>query len=202
MRMFNDFDFKETFFLNSKQFVLDSVYVPSDDSFLLMNSVEVVKDSVVLDLGCGSGIQGLNALKKAAKRVVFSDVNFKALVSARKNVFNAGFIDSSEFVESDLFSNISQKFDLIIFNPPYVVTDDLRFVELDGGRNGRFLLDKFLNEFDLFLKKNGVVFFLQTDLNDLVKTKKILLSKGFLFEVIARKKLFFEELFVFKVFRK
>lgn len=193
-------EFKKTFFLNSNQFVLDSVYIPSDDSELLVESIELKKNSKVLDLGCGSGIQGLNALFKGAKKVVFSDINSKALISAKKNVFNAELINSSEFIESDLFSKINEKFDVIIFNPPYVLSEEIKFKELDGGKNGRIVLDKFLNEFDSYLNSNGVIFFLQTDLNDLNKTKKILELKGFNYKIIARKKLFFEELIVIKAF--
>jgi release factor glutamine methyltransferase len=194
-------EFKKTFFLNSEQFVLNSVYIPSDDSDLLVNSVEINKNSSVLDLGCGSGIQGLNALFKGAKKTVFSDINPKALKSAEKNVLNAGLINSSEFIESNLFSNINQKFDVIIFNPPYVLSEEIKFKELDGGINGRIVLNKFLNEFDLYLNEKGMIFFLQSNLNDLNETKKILELKGFNYEIIARKKLFFEELIVIKAFR-
>jgi len=188
------------FFRGTELKVLPNVYQPSDDSFLLAESVELEPDSAVLDLGCGSGIQGINAALLGAKTVVCTDVNKKALENAEENAERLGFSKKFEFREGGLFDCVKgESFDLIIFNPPYVHSNGKKFAELDGGKNGREILDLFLEGFSKHLKKGGKCFFLQTSLNGEKETGEILRRQGFSFEVVARKKIFFEELLVFRV---
>lgn len=193
---------KKTFFLGSEYCLLGSVYEPSEDSELLIASVKVNKNDFVLDLGTGTGIQAINALMNGAKKVLCTDINADALNCAEVNLKKSGLVHLTEFRKSNLFSEIPEKFDLIIFNTPYVLSDEIKYKELDGGIKGREILDKFLNEFSNHLNSDGKAFFIQTDLNDLTETKKILSGKGFECEVIAEKKLFFEKLLVLKAFRK
>lgn len=191
------------FFKGAELKVFPTVYEPDEDSFLLAESVELEPDSAVLDLGCGSGIQGINAAMLGAKKVVCTDVNKKALENAKENVKALGFSKSFEFREGSLFGCVAdESFDLIVFNPPYVFSNDKKFVELDGGKKGREVLDLFLQEFAGHLKKGGQCFFLQTSLNGEKETGKILKGQGLSFEVAARKRIFFEELLVFRFFLK
>ena len=187
------------YFLKSKElYLFDSVYEPREDSFLLAESVSIKKGSSVLDLGTGSGIQGINALLLGAGKVTASDINSEALKNFSMNAEKLGF-KNFECIESNLFEKIRGKFDAIIFNPPYIPTEKIKFIDLDGGKKGREVLDGFLEKFDGYLSKKGVCFFLQTDLNGAAETEKILKKKNLKFEIIARKKLFFEELLVFRV---
>jgi release factor glutamine methyltransferase len=193
---------KKCFFLGKTFSLFKSVYEPAEDSFLLSEAVEVKENDVVLDLGCGTGIQGINALLKGVEKTVFSDLNPEALNCAKKNAEIAGF-NNYELIESDLFSNLkNKKFDLILFNPPYVLSEEKKFIELDGGINGREVLDKFLNSFAEHLNEKGRIYFIQTNLNDLNETKKVLEGNDFKMEIIAKKKLFFEELIVVKSKKK
>ncbi len=97
-----------------------------------------------------------------------------------------------------MFENIKEKFDIITFNPPYVDSESIKYIEVDGGKKGREILDLFLEKVKEHLNAKGEVFFVQSIHNGLIKTKKILKNNGFKFEIIAKKKLFFEELVVFK----
>ena len=105
-----------------------------------------------------------------------------------------------EFIVSALFSNIEGKFGLIAFNPPYVPSDKLKYPETDGGKKGRIVIDRFLNEFPAHLGEKGKCYFLQSSLNGINETEKSLEGRGLEVEIVSRKKLFFEELVVFKVF--
>ena len=145
------------FFKDKELKVLENVYEPSEDSFLLAKNVIIKPGSQVLDLGTGTGIQGINAAILGATKVVSTDVNEKALENAKENAETLGFLEKIEFRPGNLFEcmNKGEKFDVIIFNPPYVVSDEKKFVELDGGKKGREILDKFLEEVGTFLKKDG-----------------------------------------------
>ena len=61
------------------------VYEPAEDSELLMENLVDVKNKVVLDVGTGTGIQAINAVKKGAKIVVGVDINPYAIEIAREN---------------------------------------------------------------------------------------------------------------------
>jgi methylase of polypeptide subunit release factors len=88
----------------------------------------------LLDIGAGSGAGGLHAaslLPNAFSPIVLSDINTRALRFSRINArLNA--IDNVEVIESNLFENIRDCFDLIIANPPYLV-DPLKRMYRHGG---------------------------------------------------------------------
>jgi methyltransferase family protein len=86
-----------------------------------------------LDVGTGCGIQALLAAKHSA-RVVATDVNERALAFAR---FNAELndIDVVEFRRGDLLEPVEgERFDLVVANPPYVISPDSTYVYRDSGR--------------------------------------------------------------------
>lgn len=183
--------------------VLSSVYAPDDDSWLMAENVKVPLRSRVLDLGTGTGIQGIAALFNGAGSAVAVDINEEALECAKKNYSSFGFSKRVSFLYSDLFENLAdEKFDLILFNPPYVPSKAIKYSDVDGGKQGRELLDRFLDKFDSHLTENGICYFIQTDLNGAEKTELILQEKGFSHEITARKKLFFEELLLYRCCRK
>lgn len=183
------------------------MYEPQEDSFLLAQNLSVPLGARVLDLGCGCGMQGLAAAMRGASEIVFADVNPKALENAKRNAeLNQQAIGREKkffFVQSDLFSNLkNESFDCIVFNPPYVPSGSKKkWVETDGGHHGREVLDRFLKEFPAFLKPSGIVFFLQSSVNGISGTESTLKKMNFRFETVAKEKLFFEELIVFKAFR-
>jgi len=191
-------------FFRGKEFlVLDGVYEPSDDSFLLAESIKVKEKASALDLGTGSGIQGINAAMLKAGKVVCTDVNARALENARLNAESLGFGKGFEFRQGSLFSCIGrdEKFDLMVFNPPYVVSGEKKDIDLDGGRKGREILDLFLKQFGKHLGFGGECFFLQSSLNGRRETEEILGEEGLAFEIVSEKKLFFEKLLVFRAWK-
>ena len=195
---------QSVFLKDTKLLVLSNVYQPSDDSFLLAENVKVKKKASVLDLGTGSGIQGINAAMQGAEKVVSTDINEVALLNARKNAEALGFSKVFDFRKGNLFECLKQgeKFDVIVFNPPYVISDEKKYDDLDGGVKGREVLDEFLKGFAGHLEKEGECFFLQSSINDESETIEILEKQGFEIDVVARKRLFFEELLVFRAFKE
>ncbi|MHC1591983.1 MAG: HemK2/MTQ2 family protein methyltransferase, partial [Candidatus Helarchaeales archaeon] len=138
-------DLKELVYRQKRFLIPDDVYEPSDDSFMLVDNILVKDSDVVLDMGCGSGILGIFAAEKAT-RVVFADVSPAAIQCARNNFQLNGCSCSADFVVTDLFENIEGRFDLILFNPPYlpIPEKERREDELErawnGGPNGRVVI--------------------------------------------------------------
>ncbi len=194
---------EEFFFLEKhKLVVFDGVYPTREDSFLLAKATEVARDSVVLDIGCGTGIQGINALLKGAKKCVFVDVNETALENTKENVRLMGFEKKASFVKSSLFERIRGKFDLVVFNSPYALTEEIRFIDTDGGEGGRNVLNPFLEGLPDFLGEKGKCFFLQSSLNGVTETESLLSGYGVAFKIVAEQNIFFEKLLVFKCWKK
>jgi release factor glutamine methyltransferase len=177
----------------------DNVYEPSDDSFLLAENLMVGKNDKVLEIGTGTGIIAITA-SKIAKNVVATDINYDALEIAEKNI-KSNKIKNIELKFGDLFNPVkNEKFDLILFNTPYLPTasdeileDDLNYA-FDGGNDGRKIIDPFLNQIKDHLNENGKVQLVQSSLSDIKKTMDKLLDLGFITEITASEKFFFEEI--------
>jgi SAM-dependent methyltransferase len=89
----------------------------------------------VLDLGCGGGMQALLAARHA-ERVVGVDLNPRALAFARFNARLNG-VRNVEWREGDLFAPVAgERFDLVVCNPPYVLSPESWLLFRDGGGAG------------------------------------------------------------------
>lgn len=176
------------------------VYVPQEDSFLLEEEIkkEDLNGKKCLDLGIGSGIQAKAMFFSNAQKVFCVDINPKALLFVQKKLVN--FYGKFVLIESDLFSSLGkEKFDFIAFNPPYLPSKEIKWKDLDGGKKGREIIDKFLLQFNKHLNANAIVLLLISSLNNDKEIISFLEKKGFVVEVVASKKLFFEELFVLRI---
>lgn len=191
------------FLVQGKEFECrSSVYYPSEDSYLLLKSVKIKAGETVIDAGCGSGIQSMNALMKGAGKVTALDVNEEALECTLKNAEKLNSESKITAIKSDLFENCSEKADVIIFNPPYVPSDEIKYEALDGGQKGREVLDRFIEQFPKHLKENGRCYFLQTDINGFAETEEKLGKAGFELRTAGKEKGFFEELIVYEARKK
>ena len=187
----------------------EDVYEPSDDTYLLLDALEKIDIDpgfIVLEVGCGTGIVSI-ALSCWAASVVACDINPHAVDICKKNAVR-NKAKNVEVVESDLFSNVSGRFDLIVFNTPYLPQDSDETVSgeinhaWDGGADGRKVIDKFLSGVSKHLSSSGKVIFLESSLSDYEKSVKYLESAGFKVKIINRLKLHFEEIVVVEALRK
>jgi len=171
------------------------VYRPREDSELLAEAVEGLATGKVLDVGTGTGIQGIIAAKKGCN-VTFSDVSIHAIRCARENAMQNDV--EGTFIVSDLFDSIKGKFDTIIFNPPYLESARLSsegtdYVKLatDGGENGRELIDRFISGSFAHLSENGRVIMIESNINNYEQDIQRLGAK-----LLGRKHMFFEDIVV------
>ena len=188
------------YFKDYKLRVFAKVYKPAEDSFMLAENLEIREKDKVLDMGTGCGIQAIVASENA-KEVHACDINVQAIRCAR---FNAEEYEREiEVFWSDLFSNILESYDVVVFNPPYLPSErdekkDIETKAWNGGKKGREVLDRFLEEVPDYLKKNGKLFLVQSSLTDLNKTVEKLKNFGFKVEIKEKRRFFFEELYVIK----
>lgn len=181
---------------------MPEIYFPEEDSFLLSDVLKkeipkiLKKNSSpkILEIGAGSGIQveTLFSLRIHPKHITLTDIDLDA-VKFLKNKFK-----HSKVIHSNLFDKLNKKYDLILFNPPYLPEDSREPVgsrlATTGGKTGSEVIKEFLKDAKNHLNKDGKIFLLTSSL-----TSGINLSK-YNKKVLARKKLFFEELVVWELF--
>lgn len=126
------------------------------------------KNFCILDIFCGSGCIGISILKANPNvHVTFSDIDESAISQTQENLkLNA--IDESRYriIKSDLFENLSEKFDYIFANPPYVGINDEVGEEIKhepqnaiyANNDGLEIIEKFLNLAKNYLDENGTIY--------------------------------------------
>ncbi|MHA1733472.1 MAG: HemK2/MTQ2 family protein methyltransferase [Promethearchaeota archaeon] len=198
------------------------VYLPSDDSYLLVESLKPALErrvargveTSVLDMGCGSGIVSVFVKgHHPAVRVVAVDVSKEAVDCTRKNLAALASHDRYRkrelVVEASLFDGLAsgEKFDIVAFNPPYLPSDpredagDEVVRQWDGGLTGIELTVEFLRGVGTFLKGGGEVLLVASSLADLGGLEGVAQSLGFRVEVAGRFHAFFEELACWRLTR-
>lgn len=158
---------------------------------------------------CGSGEVSatLNALLKNDCFFVASDVNIHALAHTR-SVLN---LRTSDLVRGDLFEAFRSQplLDVVVFNPPYVPTDDDEFIRalalLDisaawaGGKDGRVVADRFLSTVVPLLSSRAIVYVVLIELNDVRDFLRLASRVGLLGVVARERKAGIEKLFVLRL---
>lgn len=172
------------------------IYQPEEDSFFLSEIIEreimklsdKKKNIKVLEIGCGSGVQLQTAHKAGIKKenIFACDINSEAV----KHCKNLGF--NSQV--SNLFEKIKGKFDLIVFNPPYLPENKFdKKKDTTGGKKGSEIINKFLKQSRTHLEKDGKIFLLTSSFTKGIKWN------GYKRKPLGKKKLFFEELYVWEL---
>jgi release factor glutamine methyltransferase len=162
------------------------IYEPQEDSFLLQKYVRKYAHGRVLDIGTGSGIQALTALEKT-KDVFAVDLSEDAVRHVRSKGVDAKV--------SNLFSKVDGKFDLIVFNPPYLPPDEHDDDLATSG--GIDVIDRFLSQAKKFLNKDGRILLVFSSLTGDVDS--LLKKYGYGFECLETQSHFFEKLFVYLI---
>ena len=184
----------------------DNVYVPAEDSYLLADNLEIKKGRSVLEIGTGSGIVAMYA-SRLTDDITVTDINFDACELARKNFAENG-IENIEILWGNLFEVVeNRKFDVILFNTPYLPTEDDEVLDntinyaFDGGLNGRKVIDLFLNEVGDHLNDGGIVQMIQSSLSGNDETLARLDEMGFIAEIAASEHFFFEDITLINAYK-
>lgn len=156
--------------------VNEDVLIPRQDTELLVESVlNYLKQNIqgkkvkVLDMCTGSGCIAIS-IKKLAENVDVTavDLSQNALKVA---IDNAKQLDAKvTFIESDLFENVSGKYDIIVSNPPYIRKSDIEtlmeevknhepMMALDGDEDGLIFYKKISEKLNEYLSDDGMIFY-------------------------------------------
>lgn len=172
-----------------------SIYEPREDSTMLEKYVRQHAKGKVLDIGTGSGIQAIAAAQnKKVTSVLATDIQKEVIDYCKNNIKNPKI----KFFQSDLFNNIKEKFDTIIFNPPYLPQElKLKDLTIEGGKKGYEAIERFLNEVNNFLKPDGIILMVFSSLTRKEKVEEFIKNNLLEFEELEKVHIFFEDVYAY-----
>ena len=142
------------------------VLIPRQDTEILVEEAQkrIHAGMDALDLCTGSGCIIVSLSKYAPIHAAASDISAQALKTAKENAKRHGV--TVDFIESDLFEGITSRYDIIVSNPPYIPTEEIKtlmpevrefepFLALDGKDDGLFFYRKIIREANSHLKPDG-----------------------------------------------
>jgi release factor glutamine methyltransferase len=177
-----------------KYHVNEGVYSPAEDTYFLIKCIQVKKEKS-LDMGTGTGLIALHMARQGAQ-VTAVDKTPQAVRNAMENAQINNI--KIQVIQSDLFSKITDCFDVITFNPPYLPPNGPRNISWDGGQKGIEVAERFLTQAHDHLHKKGRIYLLLStlgDINYLINRY----SDQYNFYLMDVLPLFFEQLHVFKI---
>ena len=164
-------------FMGLEFHVNEHVLIPRQDTEILVETAleklkEISNPVNLLDMCTGSGCILLSILyyMKNKKQITGTgvDISDKALEVARKNAKSLGL--SVDFLQSDLFDKITDKYSMIVSNPPYIRSDVIKTLQeevrehdpmlaLDGMEDGLYFYRKIISESEKYLQADGYLIF-------------------------------------------
>ena len=170
------------------------IYSPEEDTFLLLRVIKKYAVDKVLEIGTGSGLLALE-LEQNNRLVVGVDLDFNALNKLRISIakkktgskINIICCDSASPFRDDVF-------DLVVFNPPYLPSEKVNDIAIDGGPSGIEISKTWLKDTSRILRKDGRIVFLSSSISDVNGLFAYSRKLGFKVNVLKSKRFFFEEL--------
>ncbi|MDC3173802.1 peptide chain release factor N(5)-glutamine methyltransferase [Candidatus Pelagibacter sp.] len=174
--------------------VTDDTLIPRPDSEIIIEEVlKITKNKnkiSVLDIGIGSGCLLISILKERKNFCgIGIDINKNCLKISKINANKLNVANRIKFYKSDVDKFVLGKYDLIVSNPPYINTHEIKYLEkdvakfepaiaLNGGLDGLSEIRKVVKKSSELIKRNGK-FILEIGTKQKNKTIKLLKEKGF-----------------------
>ncbi len=187
-------------FWSKKFYVSKGTLIPRPETELLVDKILKIynaKKISILDIGTGSGciiISILSCLKNS--NGIGIDISKNAILTAKKNALKYKLTDRVKFLNKSLDNIFGKKFDLIVSNPPYIsskdiknLSDDIKRQEpriaLDGGNDGLDLIKKVIYKSKYILKIKGMLA-LEIGNEQFIKVSKILIDNNFRIKQVVK----------------
>ena len=165
----------KTNFLGLDIFTEKEVFIPRPETEVMavcaINKLKGINDPYVIEIGCGTGAISISiASKVKGAKVIATDISKRAVRLCNRNVRYHKLHNRISIVNVDLFKSFDKynEFDMIISNPPYILTENLSKIDpvvkrepllaLDGGDDGVDIINEILDSASKFLKVDGLVF--------------------------------------------
>ena len=182
------------FFWKSEFYVNKNTLIPRPDTEIIIEQIlKVTKNKNylrILDIGIGSGCILLSILKERKNYYgIGIDISKDSLEISKINAKKLLVEERIKFYKSDVDKFAQGKYDLIVSNPPYIKSSDLKYLEsdvskfepklaLDGGLDGMSEIRKVVNKSSELIKKKGKLI-LEIAFDQKNEVKKLLKDKGF-----------------------
>lgn len=163
----------------------DEYYQPAEDTIFLADTIRGEKGWTALDIGTGSGFLA-EILSRNFGIVIATDINFMALKKAHQTVENCVCCNGADALVFD--------FDLVVCNLPYLPSKEISDSAVDGLKEGVEVPMKLIKSASKVLKQSGKLIYLTSSLANYSELMKRTEQLGFSTKILAKKKLFFEEL--------
>jgi release factor glutamine methyltransferase len=184
------------------------VYDPAEDTFLILETLQIPPKKTVLEIGTGCGLIALDCARRGLS-VVCTDINpFAVRLTRRNTQRNSHLLNGSiEVRQGNLYSALqkNERFDVIVFNPPYLPTVTKEKVggwfdiATDGGKDGLQITKRFIHGLKKHLLNNGHAYFIFSSLSPRLTLETSLKKEGFSFEIVAARRFEGEDLDVYGV---
>ena len=191
---------KEKEFWSKNFFVSPDTLIPRPETELMVEKLVKIfreKKISVLDIGTGSGCILISLISELIhSKGVGIDISKSAIKIAKKNLDKHLMQDKIKFINKSLDSKFYQKFDLIVSNPPYIKSNEIKNLKedikkyepriaLDGGNDGLDLIKKVIYKTKYILKVKGMLA-LEIGNEQFKKVSEILIKKNFRIEHIIK----------------
>lgn len=178
---------------------MPQIYSPREDSHLMERALkkkipfEIARKANLsfLEIGSGSGIllETVYTLGVRKENMLGTDINEDAVEHCRKRGFDCKF--------SDLFGEVSGRYDIIAFNPPYLPKNsdepEDSQISTTGGNKGNEIINSFLDEAKEHLKSQGKIFLLTSSITEEMDLRDY--EKKF----VEKAELFMETLYIWEL---
>ncbi|MCS7129806.1 MAG: methyltransferase [Archaeoglobaceae archaeon] len=176
------------------------IYEPAEDSELLLEVAlkELDPNDEVIEIGAGSGFVAEKLFNKC-KFLLTTDISPFAVKKLKEK--------GLDVVRTDIANGIKKRFSLVLFNPPYLELEkELKRsywedLSIDGGKYGLEVICRFLDTLRNFMSERGRAIVIVSSLN-IPKVFEEITIRGFEYEIVGEKKLFFEKIFAIKIFER
>lgn len=185
--------------------ILPDVFNPTygEGSLLMLECKSHLHCKKVLDIGTGSGALAILAAERS-KYVVATDDSPIAVECAQTNINQLNLSNKVEVRKGCLFESIQndEKFDLIIFNPPFLKGYPKSFLEASIFDSEYYTLEGFFRQVDSYLASNGSILLCFGSVGDISYLNWLINVTGFKYSKIATSIQSTLEFFVYEIKRK
>lgn len=170
-------------------------YLPAEDTELLVESLKEAKGGACLEIGFGSGAAISSVADRFGVAAATDLLDVEQAAMARRKGVDLVIADRARCFRDS-------SFDLVFSNPPYLPSDSIEDRSVDGGPTGIEVPIRFVEEGARVMKQEGAMLVLLSDKGDLAGFEKGCESMGLKTEEISRRRVFYENLAVFRLERR